>query len=148
MYTLYCYDLQLEFFTSFKLKHLNVLVVSTKFQSLKPWFVKRLKEWNICTCRYHTKLNEFKLGLNTLWVGKHVHDSHCACSCEGICKTETNTAFNELSCFACFQTLPKIHTYWHYCLMHRFLWKLCNEGPKWNPRYALVFISNNNLCSY
>ncbi len=67
----------------------------TKFQTLKPWFVKRLKEWNTCTCRYHTKLNELKCGLNILRVGKHVHDSHCVCSCEGICKLEMNSALGE-----------------------------------------------------
>jgi hypothetical protein len=67
---------------------------------LKPWFVKRLKEWNMCTYRYHMKLNELRCGVNTLWVGKHVHDSHCVCSCEGICKLEMNSAIGEVSCFA------------------------------------------------
>jgi len=112
MYILCYCDLQLEFFTSFKLKHQDVLVMLTKFQSLKPWFVKRLKEWNMCTCQYHTKLNELRLGLNALWVGKHVHDSYCACSCEGICRLETNTMFNELSCFACFQTYNTLISLW------------------------------------
>jgi hypothetical protein len=56
--------------------HINALVMLIKFQNLKPWFIKRLKEWNMCTCQYHIELNEFKHGLNVLWVGKHVHDSH------------------------------------------------------------------------
>ncbi len=32
--------------------------------------------------------------------------------------------------------------------MNWFLWKLCFQSPKWNPRYALVFISNYDSCAY
>lgn len=94
----------------------------TKFQTLKPWFVKRLKEWNTCTYRYHTKLNELKCGLNTLQVGENVHDSHSVCSCEGICKLELNNEVGDLSCFA--------HT-WTYNMLTS-LWSslLCSKKQK------------------
>jgi hypothetical protein len=78
---------QLEFFIAFKLKHTKVHVMLTKFQSLKSWFVKRLKEWNTCTCQYHTKLNELKLGLNFMRATWNVHNQ-CVYSCENVCKSK------------------------------------------------------------
>ncbi len=70
----------------------------TKFQTLKSWFVKRLKEWNMCTYQYHIEFNELKCGLNILQARKHVHDRHYVCSCEGICKPKMNNAVGEFSC--------------------------------------------------
>ncbi len=66
---------QLEFFTTFKLRNPNVLMMLTRFHYLKPWFVKRLKEWNTCRFKYLTKLNKMRLGLNAMKVvGKDVHN--------------------------------------------------------------------------
>ncbi len=56
--------LQLGFFTMFKEKHLHVHMMLLKFQSLKLWFVKNFREWNICSCCYHTEINELKEGVN------------------------------------------------------------------------------------
>jgi hypothetical protein len=66
--------LQFDFFTFFKDQHLNVQVQLRAFDSLKPWFVKKLREWNTCCCKYHTKINELKEGLNGIKShGKGVH---------------------------------------------------------------------------
>jgi hypothetical protein len=55
------------------------------FKSLKPWFVKKLQEWNIC-CYYHTKINELKEGLNGMKShGKGIH-VQCTCDCLEICR--------------------------------------------------------------
>jgi hypothetical protein len=47
----------------FKEKHLHVQVMLSKFQSLKPWFVKNFYEWNTCCC-YHIEISELKEGVN------------------------------------------------------------------------------------
>jgi hypothetical protein len=48
----------------FKEKHCDVQVM-LKFQSLKPWFVRKLHEWNTC-CRYHIELSKLEEGLNSI----------------------------------------------------------------------------------
>jgi hypothetical protein len=88
----------LKFFMTFKLKHLEILVMLSKFQSLKPWFVKRLKEWNTCTCRYHTKLNELRLGFNIMQVVGNVVHNQCVYSCENVCRSELNNTSSHLNC--------------------------------------------------
>jgi hypothetical protein len=88
----------------------------SKFQHMKPWFIKRLKKWNTCTCRYHTELNELKIGLDTMQVvGKDVH-SHCVCKCENICKHELNTTSSELCCTAHLQIPKTLTSLWSLIL--------------------------------
>jgi hypothetical protein len=92
----------------------------SKFQHLKPWFIKRLKEWNTCTCWYHNELNELKIGLDTMQVvGKDVHIC-CGCKCENICEHELNITSGELCCTTHVQ-IPKTLT---------SLWSsiLCSKG--------------------
>jgi len=53
---------------------------------MKPWFVKKLCEWNTCCCQYHTKINELKEGLNGMIIrGKGVHGGY-TCFCTKICR--------------------------------------------------------------
>jgi hypothetical protein len=79
------YDLQLKFFTLFKEKYPNNQMMFTKFQSLKPWFVKTLCECNTCCCRYHIEISELKEGLNGMRTqGKGMHGGY-TCSCTKIC---------------------------------------------------------------
>ncbi len=95
MYKQMCFYLAIKFFTIFKLKHFEVQAMLSKFQHLKPWFIKRLKEWNTCTYRYHIEFNELKIVLDTMQaVGKDVHS--CVCKCENICKHELNITSSEL----------------------------------------------------
>ncbi len=100
-------------------KNPNVPIMLTNFQTLKPWFVKRLKEWNMCNYQYHMKFNELRCGLNILWIRKHFHDSHCVCSCEGICKLEMNSVVGEFSCSA--------HTWTHNILPSLWNSLLCSK---------------------
>jgi hypothetical protein len=76
--------LELDFFTLFKDEHPNVQMQLRAFESLKPWFVKKLREWNIC-CKYHTEIDELKEGFNGIRShGKGFH-GQCTCSCVEIC---------------------------------------------------------------
>ena len=49
------------------------------FEVLKPWFVKRMKEFNTCCCRDHVQTSEMKDGLNSMRHGS-VH-KNCQCTC-------------------------------------------------------------------
>ncbi len=41
------------------------------------------------------------------------------------------------------ETIYETHTWGHSGFMYIFLLELCNESPKWDPRYALVFIPDH-----
>ncbi len=85
---------------TFKLKNSDAPMMFQVFKNLKPWFVKRLKEWNTCTCQYHTALNELRLGLNNIRATrKEVHSGY-NCSCETICKPKLNVVLFDLCCIA------------------------------------------------
>jgi len=75
----------------------------TKFQTLKPWFVKSFERM---------ELNELRCGLNILRARTHVHDSHCVYSCEGICKPKMNSVVGELFYFAHTQTYSTLTSLW------------------------------------
>jgi hypothetical protein len=36
------------------------------FQKFKLWFVRKLKNWNTCSCRYHMELKAFLNGFNDM----------------------------------------------------------------------------------
>lgn len=80
--------MQLEFFSSFKRKYPGKEIGITTFVSLKPWFIRRLTEWNTCCCRYHQEIRELLNGLNDIRTsGKGVHgeDGTCTCRCSQVC---------------------------------------------------------------
>ena len=50
------------------------------FEALKPWFVRRMKEFNTCCCHDHVQITELKDGLNCMRRG-NVH-KNCQCPCQ------------------------------------------------------------------
>jgi hypothetical protein len=77
--------MQLDFFTTFKEKHPNVSIELTSFTCLKPWLVKRMKEWNTCYYHYHIELVELKIGLNNMHSKIGGIHANCACRCVDVC---------------------------------------------------------------
>jgi hypothetical protein len=61
---------------------INVGFIS--FHLLKPCFVKRLKEFNMCCCRYDTEMRELKNQFNSMrYCATHVdYTSHCSEVCK------------------------------------------------------------------
>ncbi len=92
-------------FTALKLRNPSIPMMFTKFHYLKPWFVKQLKESNTYYHKYHTKLNDLRLGFNAMKaMEKDVHNQY-ACSCEGVCRLEVNSGCaSEVNCVAHIQT--------------------------------------------
>jgi hypothetical protein len=84
----------------------------TKFQRLKPWFVRRLKQWNTCTFQYHTKFNELRLSLNIMWVARKDIHGQCVCYCKNVCKPELNYVSSEHYCIAHQQPYNTLSSLW------------------------------------
>ena len=55
------------------------------FEVLKPWFVRRMKEFNTCCCRDHVQTCELKDGFNAMRRGS-VHKNY-QCPCQ-LCRPE------------------------------------------------------------
>ena len=73
---------QLKFYTSFKAMYPNLLCSLTSFESMKPWWVRHLRLWNTCCCKYHQELLELLRALDTMRVDKLGVHSSCNCECE------------------------------------------------------------------
>ena len=71
------------------------------FEALKPWFVRRMKEFNSCCCRAHVQMMELKEGLNSMRRGT-VH-KNCECQCE-VCRPVPGG----LLCMAAHSTFPGV----------------------------------------
>jgi hypothetical protein len=56
--------LQTQFFIRFQKAHPEVIAGERSFCSLKPFFIKAMKERNTCCCIYHVELNELRMALN------------------------------------------------------------------------------------
>jgi hypothetical protein len=69
----------------FKIKHPTAICSLSSFEDLKPWWVKRLKLWNTCCCKYHQELTELMIALDAMRTHKHGIHKDCQCDCDMIC---------------------------------------------------------------
>jgi hypothetical protein len=52
---------------------------------MKPYFVKRLTEWNTCVCRHHSEMEELCVGINAMRAkGQEIYKNY-TCTCQ-ICR--------------------------------------------------------------
>jgi hypothetical protein len=102
---------QLEFFTAFKTKYPDVKIQLTKFQLLKPWFIRRLTTWSTCCCRYHTELGILLKALNDFRRDKTGMHGHCGYECHGVCALGKNPREHE-ACSASLVTFNSFTTFW------------------------------------
>ena len=100
----------MDFYTRFKAAHPIVEIGFISFHKLKPYFVRKLKDFNTC-CKYHQELIEIKVGFNNLRAPR-VHqqglNSPCACCCESICGNPIKRAGQgqRVSCQTKLLTIP------------------------------------------
>ena len=88
--TCLCYVLQMAFYMRFREVHPDVLVGKRVFDSLQPYWVKKLDERNVCCCIYHVEMEELLFALNQLRTKFRIHSkAECTCQCE-VCLSETN----------------------------------------------------------
>jgi hypothetical protein len=88
----------------FKKDHSNVNVGLRAFESLKPFYIRRLKERNTCACKTHVEMLELLHGWNNMQTRPRVvHGKDCDCRCDvcdggapGNCKADC-THFGRLT---------------------------------------------------
>ena len=71
---------------NFKDQHPSINLGFCKFQGLKPYYIRKLKERNTCCCVYHMKMDMLRLGVNAMCTdSKGIHGDGCVCICE-VCR--------------------------------------------------------------
>jgi len=65
----------MEFFMQFQEAHPMVIVGKRMFDSLRPFFIKALKERNVCCCIYHVETDELRIALNFMRLKSRLHNS-------------------------------------------------------------------------
>ena len=81
-------SLQLDFYTRFRAANRDITVSYVAWRRLKPFFVKRLTDFNSCCCRYHQEMQEITTGFMNMRSQKvHVEasESSYGCWCAGLC---------------------------------------------------------------
>jgi hypothetical protein len=78
----------MEFYLRFQAAHPLVIVGKRMFDFFQPFWIKRLKERNVCCCIYHVEMQELLVGFNHMRAksGLHCH-SLCECDCEEVCRS-------------------------------------------------------------
>ena len=113
---------------NFKDQHPSINLGFRKFQGLKPFFVRKLKERNTCCCVYHIKMDMLRLGVNNMRTNSEgIHGDGCVCTCE-VCRP--NGSGNR--CNARNMTYGTISKLWRSCV--------CEKQPssEWHNRTCLV----------
>lgn len=76
--------LQMEFLLCFQRVHPSIIIRKRSFDLLKPYWVKKMKDQNVCCCIYHVEMEELKVGFNHMRQKCGLH-SNSHCDCESIC---------------------------------------------------------------
>jgi hypothetical protein len=79
-----------KFFLKFHVMHPAITIGQRMFERLKPFFVRRMKDWNTCCYIYHVKIDELWTTFNNM--RKAIHGSDCTYSYQIYGCTTTNHA--------------------------------------------------------
>ena len=92
----------MEFYLRFQAANPRIIIGKRMFDSFQPFFVKKLKERNVCCCIYHVEMEELRLGFNYMRTKAALHSSEfCDCQCEDVCWTvEGNHCSGHLRTFS------------------------------------------------
>lgn len=124
-------SLQLEFYSSFKAKNPHIDCGLTSFETLKPWWVKRLKIWNTCCCRYHQEMMELLIALDILRSDKEGVHFHCECICDMVCGVNFNNRSFRM-CAAHLKVYQRLTNLWESILCKK------DDMCMWHKRDCLM----------
>jgi hypothetical protein len=99
----------MEFYLHFQNKHLEIIIKKKLFDDLHPFFVKRMKEWNVCCYIYHVEIDELQGALNNMHTKSRIHFSSCDYFCEEICQP---TYEESSECVGALTTYPTLTSLW------------------------------------
>ena len=125
-------DVQLEFYTAFKTKNVDLVRSLTSFDKLKPWWVKRLRMWNTCCCRYHQELTELMIALDIMRTDRQGIHSHCQCDCVMLCGGLGCTEDLGSMCKAHLEVYERLTNLWTSILCQK------EELSMWHKRDCLI----------
>jgi hypothetical protein len=54
----------MEFYLHFQQKHPKIIIGKRAFDGMHLFFVKTMKDQNVCCCIYHVELDKLQQGLN------------------------------------------------------------------------------------
>jgi hypothetical protein len=57
--------LKMDFFLHFQRMHPSIVIGKKMFDSLWPYWVKKMKDRNVCCHIYHVEMEELRIGFNT-----------------------------------------------------------------------------------
>ena len=92
------------------------------FRRLRPFFVRRLRDFNSCCCRYHQEMAEITIGFNNMRSVKFHLDSgaiSCTCGCESMCcnpVSRSGTAVGVVICQSVHHTYSRNTHLWETAL--------------------------------
>jgi hypothetical protein len=55
----------MDFFLHFQRMHPSIVIGKKMFDSLWPYWVKKMKDRNVCCHIYHVEMEELRIGFNT-----------------------------------------------------------------------------------
>lgn len=73
--------MQSSFYDRFVNAHEDHTIGQRAFQKLKPFFVKKCKDRNVCCCKYHVELDMLREGLNAMRNAKKGVHAFLSCTC-------------------------------------------------------------------
>ena len=121
--------LQMEFFLRFQVAFPAVIVGKRSFDLLQPFWIKRMKERNVCCCIYHVEFQELLQGLNYLRLRSGIHSNgSCTCDCDEVCVPPTATG---AGCHGKLLTYPGTTALWESIVCPK------GEFEEWHSRDCL-----------
>ena len=112
----------MEFYLRFRSAYPQVIIGKRMFDSFQPYFVRRLKDRNVCCCIYDVEMEELRVGFNYMRAMSGIHSkTACECQCEvcesligeSHCSAESST-FAGVTAMAESILCPKSdHNQWH-----------------------------------
>ncbi len=97
--------LYIEFFLQFKETNLMAIIEEQKFESLRPFYVKKMKERRTCCCIYNVEIDQLQFSLNNMRGTSELHGiKKCNCTCPYACLRNVN----HFSCNVISSIYPRI----------------------------------------
>lgn len=122
--------MQTTFYNRFKANNPDVTISQSAFHVLKPFFVKKLKEQNVCCCKYHVELIMLKDAFNRMRQSPNMHGLDCRCECN-VCLTAEDGG-GDTSCSAGELTYRTLTGFWQTCVCPK------DEGEEWHRKSCLM----------
>jgi hypothetical protein len=66
--------------------HVEVIIGKRAFDSMRPFWIKKMKDRNVCYCIHHVEIEELRVDFNFMRKLSSIHASDtCNCDCEEVC---------------------------------------------------------------